>query len=166
MDLTETLRVDTRQDRNSTSDELSVVLEEFYGLVVVFLRSEDVGVGKHVKSHEQVDEQRPLDDVARLMRQVRTESWRDAVELEEQGLVSPVDDEAEHKTGEVEDWDGRREHHNDPDHGNQLGEAIVKLDLSTRVDGFVLTLDDLLGLRAVRGAASIHASLAAGNAHL
>lgn len=67
-----------------------------------------------------MEKEGPLDDVSGLMSQVRAVSWRDSIQLQEQGLVSPENHEAEDEAGEVQHRDGRTEHHDDPDHGNQL----------------------------------------------
>ena len=51
--------------------ETSIVLEELYDARIIFLRNEDCGVGNHVKTIEEMQEEGPLNDAASLIGQFR-----------------------------------------------------------------------------------------------
>jgi len=157
MRLSEPLRVHTRQRPHSHSDEFSEHCKETCWFLFL-LADENVRVGEHVHSSEQVHDQGPLDDRPSAMSQVRAVTRRRLVELQQQEFVTPVSEEAKKDTGEVECGDSRREHHNDPDHSDKDGEPVVVLDLLPRVLRLVLLLDDLLRFLLVSGAATVQAT--------
>ena len=88
-------------------------------------------------------------------------AWWQLVESNEERLVRPVSHEAQYEAGKVEGWDRGREHHDDPDHGNEHREAGVVFDQLACVERLVLLLHNLLGLLLVTRAAPIQALLPA-----
>lgn len=156
VDLAEAVRVGTCCRCDTRTNRFCIEREELdnAALLLVFV-AENRRVRKHVEPHEEVGHERPLDDAAGLVRQVRTVTGRQAVVLDEQQLVGPVGRQTEQSARQVEHGHDGGEHHDGPDHGDVLGEAVVVLDLSAEVDLLVLGLNDFLGLLLVAGAASV-----------
>ena len=83
--------------------------------------------------------------------------WNPEV-IDKECLVGPVDGEAENEASQIQDRHGAREHHNDPDHGDENRETILILDVRADVHGLIIALEKLLGLFHVACATAIPAS--------
>lgn len=81
------------------------------------------------------------------------------IEFEIKCLIRPVGDETKQEASDVEDRDSNSEHHDNPDHGNELRISIVKLDYFARVYILVFLLQNLACLLRVSRAAPIQALL-------
>ena len=99
----------------------------------------------------------PFNDVPGFVRERGAMFGRQLVELEIKRLICPVSDEAKQEASDIEDRDCYSEHHDNPDHGNELGVPIVKLNDFTRVHILVLLLQNLACLLWVARAAPIQA---------
>lgn len=83
----------------------------------------------------------------------------DPVVQDKESFVRPVGHEAQDETSQVQNGHRAREHHDDPDHCDEHGEAVLVLDIGANVKGLILALKQLLGLSLVAGAATVDATL-------
>jgi len=83
------------------------------------------------------------------------------VVFKEKTFVSPVGDEAEHKSSQVEHRDGGSKHHNHPNDSDGNWQSHVILNEWPGVDSLVILLENLFGFLFVAGTATVPAPFAA-----
>lgn len=84
-------------------------------------------------------------------------SRRQFVELQIKRLVRPIGHKAEQETCNVENWNSHPEHHDDPNHGDNLRVSVVKLNDLSSVQILIIFLQYLLGFFPILRASSVQA---------
>ena len=102
-------------------------------------------------------QERPLNDVSGFVGEGRAMPRGQLVELQIKCLIRPIGRKAEQEACYVEHWDRYTEHHNYPNHRDDLRIPVVELNDRPRVKILIVLLHYLLRLLPVFRAASVQA---------
>ena len=160
VDLVKAIRFHSTNLCNKDANYLCILLQVIQNLVfLIMINREDLWVRHHVQSHEEMDHECPLNCLACISCQSKTiVGWLSVVSQEE-SLVHPVLDHAQNKSSNVQDWHGRRVHHDYKEHGNENGVSVLNLEDRSKVKLLVFWLYYLLSLASIEAAPSVAASL-------
>lgn len=146
---------------DNNTNALSICLKARDSLVLVILILwENLWIRHHIKPHKEMEEYSPFNDGPWPFSQIKPILGRVLIKAQEEDFVSPVLDEAQKKSGKVQERNGCRVHHNDEQHRDHNWIPVLDLEHIPSVELLVLILNDLLCVLSVGTAPSVPASLA------